>query len=129
MLHRLLCKKKKSLVDETWFKKLLSFNKEIVQPNSFGGNILLREELQIDTINFNYENFECALYITSMSMPLIFDLIFIIERNTTIQNCVFMLLGVNTHWDKQVATLKGVLMILCNSPIATTIFFISCSEH
>ena len=33
--------------------------------------MLLREELQIDAINSNFENFESAFYMKSVSMPLI----------------------------------------------------------
>ena len=36
--------------------------------NSFGGNVLLRGELQIDAKNSNFENFKSALYMKSGSM-------------------------------------------------------------
>ena len=39
--------------------------------NSFEGNALLRGELQIDAINSNFENFESALHMKSVGMPLL----------------------------------------------------------
>ena len=52
-----------SLTDETLCKKLLSFHKEIISAYFLWG------ELQIDTINSNFDNFESALYMKSVSMP------------------------------------------------------------
>ena len=47
-----------------------NFIRKLFQPNSFGGKVLLRVELQTDD-KFNFENFESALYVESVSMPLI----------------------------------------------------------
>ena len=47
------------LVDETLF------HKEMISAKFIGGNVLHRGELQIDTINFNFINFESARYMKS----------------------------------------------------------------
>ena len=61
---------KLSLVYETLCPKLLSFHKEMISAWFLWGNVLLRGELQKDTINSNFDNFESTLYMKSVSMPL-----------------------------------------------------------
>ena len=60
---------KSSLVYKTLCKKLLSFHKEMISASFLWGNVLLKGELQIDTLNSNSDNFESALYMKSVSMP------------------------------------------------------------
>ena len=61
---------KLSLVYEILCPKSLSFHKEMISAWFFWGNVLFRGELQIDAINSNFENFESALYMKSVNMPL-----------------------------------------------------------
>ena len=61
---------KLSLVYETLCPKLLSFHKEMISAWFLWGNVLIRGELQIYTINSKFENFESALYMKSVSIPL-----------------------------------------------------------
>ena len=61
---------KTSLVGETLCKKLLSFHQEMISAQFIWGNVLPRGDLQIYVINSNFENFESALYMKSVSMPL-----------------------------------------------------------
>ena len=51
-------------------KKCSHYLRKLFQPNSFGGNVLLKGGLQIDAIYSNFENFESFLYLKSVSMPL-----------------------------------------------------------
>ena len=43
-------------------------------------NVLLRGALQIDAINSNFESFESALYMKSVSMPLSIGFVWYISR-------------------------------------------------
>ena len=59
---------KLSLVDETLCKNCSHFIRKWFQPNSFRGNVLIKEELQFDAINSIFKDFENALYTKSVSM-------------------------------------------------------------
>ena len=52
-------------------QKLLSLQKEMISAKFHWRNVLLRGELQIDPLNSNFENFESALDMKSVSIPLI----------------------------------------------------------
>ena len=93
------CVKKKSRVRDLC-KKLLSFHKEMISASFLWGNVILRGELQIDAINSNFQNFESALYMKSVSMPLSFNSKIIITINFTF----FSFLKTSGSWsfsDKQ----------------------------
>ena len=60
-----------SLIHKTLCQILLSFHKEMISAKFLWGNVLLTGDLQVDAINSNFENFENALYMKSVSMPLI----------------------------------------------------------
>ena len=69
---------KQSLVYETFNAKNGShFISKGFLPNFFGGNVLLRGELQIDAKNSNFDIFESALYMKSGSMVLRSSTIFV----------------------------------------------------
>ena len=50
--------------------KLHLFHLEMIYAQFIWGNVILREELQTDVKNSNFENFGSALYLKSVSMPL-----------------------------------------------------------
>ena len=67
--HRLLCWINSRVREFLW--KLLSFHTEMISAWFLSGIVLLRGELRKYTQKLNFENFESALYSTSVSMPLI----------------------------------------------------------
>ena len=60
----------KSLRRNFMQKKSSQFIRKWFQPNSFGDMCNLGESLQIDAIMLNFEKFEAALYMKSVSMPI-----------------------------------------------------------
>ena len=55
---------------ESFLWKLLLFHTEMLPAKFLWGSVLLRGELQKYAKNSNFENFQSALYSTSVSMPL-----------------------------------------------------------
>ena len=66
--HLLLCWINSRVREFLW--KLLSFHTEMISAQFLWGIVLLRGELRKYTQKLNFENFESALYSTSVSMPL-----------------------------------------------------------
>ena len=66
--HRLLCWINSRVRDFLW--KLLSFHTKMISTQFLWGIVFLRGDLRKYAKNSNFENFESALYSTSVSMPL-----------------------------------------------------------
>ena len=62
---------KLSLVHENLCYKWLLFHKEMISAKFLWGNVLFGGKLQIGAKNSNFKIFESALYMKSVSMPLI----------------------------------------------------------
>ena len=64
------CVDMNSLVSETFLWKLLSFHTEMISTQLLWGSVLLRGVHPKYAKNSYFKNFESALYLTSVSMPL-----------------------------------------------------------
>ena len=64
------CCVEKSLVSETFLWKLLSFHAEMISAQLLWGSVLLGGVHQKYAKKSHFKNFESALYLTSVSMPL-----------------------------------------------------------